>query len=246
MERRPIAQKGFQFMSFKAQVFVAAALAGAAAIVRPDIAGASVINGTLALGYQETASGTTGTGAVNSVAVPGTYLYGDSFSSPTPSISGYPSYGFYDDFLFSIGGATVDSITSTINIKNLSYINNLQVRLYNESGNPTLPVLGKPNGTVIDSWSVPINWDDQKQTVDVLPPTTLGAGTYVLEIRGDATGKAGGSYAGLLNLEPVPLPGGLPLLLSGLGFLGAMVQLRKLLPGLPAHVFAQHARIGLS
>jgi PEP-CTERM motif len=54
----------------------------------------------------------------------------------------------------------------------------------------------------------------------VLNPTTLAAGTYVLEIRGDVTGSSGGTYSGELNLNPVPLPAALPLLLSGLGLLG--------------------------
>jgi hypothetical protein len=62
--------------------------------------------------------------------------------------------------------------------------------------------------------------------VDVLPQTTLAAGTYVLEIRGNVTGTSGGGYGGVLNLTPVPLPAALPLLLSGLGLIGAAARRR--------------------
>jgi hypothetical protein len=60
----------------------------------------------------------------------------------------------------------------------------------------------------------------------VLNPTTLAAGTYVLEIRGDVTGSDGGTYSGSLNLNPVPLPAALPLLLSGFGLLGGTLRKR--------------------
>ena len=49
----------------------------------------------------------------------------------------------------------------------------------------------------------------------------LASGTYVLEVRGDVTGTGGGSYAGLIDLQPVPLPAALPLILSGLGLSAA-------------------------
>ena len=59
--------------------------------------------------------------------------------------------------------------------------------------------------------------------VDTLS-ATLAAGTYVLEVRGMATGTSGGSYSGTLNVAPVPLPATLPLLLSGLGLLGGLLR----------------------
>jgi hypothetical protein len=60
----------------------------------------------------------------------------------------------------------------------------------------------------------------------VLPETLLAPGSYVLEIRGNVTGSAGGSYSGVLNLAPapVPLPAALPLLLSGIGLFGVIRQ----------------------
>jgi hypothetical protein len=183
------------------------------------------------LGYQETASGTTGPGTVNPMSVPGSSFYGDTFGSPTTTISGSPSpgYGFYDDFLFTIGaGATADSITSTINLGSLLDISDLQVRLYNTAGNPTLPVLGVPSGGAISAWSTQITYaPGETGTVSVLN-TTVAPGTYVLEVRGNVTGLSGGSYSGSLNLTPVPLPAALPLLLSGFGLLGGLLRSKRL------------------
>ncbi len=60
----------------------------------------------------------------------------------------------------------------------------------------------------------------------VLSPTTLSAGTYVLEVRGNVTGTAGGGYSGVIDLQPVPVPAALPLMLSGLGLLGGLLRKR--------------------
>jgi hypothetical protein len=178
-------------------------------------------NATMVLGWQQTASGTTGSGSVNAFPLPGSNFYGDTFSAATTTISGSPApgWGFYDDFLFTISGpATTDSITSTIDLGTLS-ISNLEVRLYDTNGNPTLPVLGNPTGGAISGWSNPISGGSGSYSV---LNTTLGPGTYVLEVRGDVTGLNGGSYSGTLNATPVPLPAALPLLLSALGGLGFM------------------------
>ena len=60
--------------------------------------------------------------------------------------------------------------------------------------------------------------------------TMLNAGSYVLEVRGNVTGSAGGSYSGSLNLVPTPVPAALPLLLSGLGIFGGAVRSRSSQP----------------
>ena len=203
---------------------VAAVVAGVAFLAPARQADAAMIS------YSTTASGTTGSGAVNNLAVPGSYGYFNLFTAPTTAIPGTPSpgFGFYDDVVFSISGATANSITSTINLGSLIGISDLQVRLYSASLNPTLPVFGKPVGGAIDAWSTPISVvPGLSGTIDVLPETVLGAGAYVLEIRGNVTGLAGGGYAGVLNLAPVPLPAAFPLLLSGLGILGVARRRRQ-------------------
>jgi hypothetical protein len=159
---------------------------------------------------------------VNTLNVPGSDFYGHTFTSPTGIIagSGSPGFGFYDDFLFSIGGAAANALTSTINLSDISAITNLQVRLFDYSLNTLLPVLGTPNGTVVDGWSTPVVYaPGVTGLISILPETILAPGTYVLEVRGTVLGSAGGSYSGVLNLAPVPLPAALPMLLAGLGLL---------------------------
>lgn len=182
--------------------------------------------GTIGLSFQTTSVGTQSSGStVGGVAITGaativpsgasaSYIYGDTFTSPTPLITG-SSYGFFDDYAFTVSTSTADSVTTTINLGNLQQISNLSVGLFSTSaynlfaagGAPSLtPIPGEVNATTSGSTAT-------------LSVADLSAGTYVLEIRGQATGVNGGSYAGVLNVAPVPLPATLPLLGLGLGLL---------------------------
>lgn len=192
---------------------------------------------TITYNYSEVSTGTSGPGGSSTLPIPGSYTYGNTFTGgadggtviPGSASTAYPGgFGFYDDYVFTIGAAGADAITSTIDYANILQVSGLQVRLYSAASNPTLPVLGTPSGTtLIDAWSTPVSSGTTTGTVSVLPQTTLAAGTYVLEVRGTVTGSAGGSYAGVLNLTPVPLPAALPLLLSGLGGLGFWARRRR-------------------
>jgi len=124
---------------------------------------------------------------------------------------------FYDEFLFSIQTNTVDSITSTINLGSLLGINNLQTRLY--SG--TVTTNGQPSG-LLQAWStaIPLSGPGYNGTIAVISPITLSAGSYVLQVRGDVVGTAGGSYAGVLNISPVPEIAEWAMLITGFGLLG--------------------------
>ena len=174
----------------------------------------------LNLSYDTTYNGssvvTTGPGTINTPAVPGSFYYGNTFTSSTLSIPS-TSYGFYDDYVFTISGSSANAISTTIDLGSLLQITGLQQRLYNASGN-TVPTLGAPFGGAISAWTSPIGMIG---SVAVLPTTVLAPGTYVLEIRGNVTGSAGGSYAGTMNLATVPVPAAAWLLGSGLlGFVG--------------------------
>src|SRR5689334_17133028 len=185
--------------------------------------------------FVNTTSPDLGNGVIDLLPVPGSFTYGHTFNAPTTTITGSvnannPSgSGFYDDFVFQITGASTNAITSTIDFAGILQINNLQVRLYNAAGN-SFPVLGAPAGcpgvgcTLIDAWSTPVNYGPTTGTVSVLPSTTLSAGTYVLEVRGNVVGAAGGSYSGVLNIAAVPVPGAVWLFGSALA---GLVSVRR-------------------
>ncbi|MHB8814752.1 MAG: FxDxF family PEP-CTERM protein [Steroidobacteraceae bacterium] len=157
-------------------------------------------------------------------SVPGQYNYVDSFSNPTASgkIAGSDIYGgatygslgsagFIDDYFFQISPASADAVSATIGNGTFA-VSNLFARLYTLSSNPDGLVLTQPAGTVYYGSIT----DNGPATLVQINPVTLAAGSYVLEISGTASGPAGGSYTGTLNLSPVPLPPSFALLLTGL------------------------------
>jgi hypothetical protein len=178
------------------------------------------LSSTLVLSHSTTSSGTIGPGTINVPANPSSSNYGNSFGGPTTPFVGV--YGFFDDYIFTIPGATANSISTTIDLGSLLQITNFQERLYDYGTNPGITT-GAPIGGAIDAWVTPIGIG----TVAVLPTTVLVPGTYVLQMRGTVTGLGGGSYAGTLNLVPVPLPAALPMMLAGLGLLGGVARRRR-------------------
>jgi hypothetical protein len=149
-------------------------------------------------------------------SAPVSLTYGGTYTAPQNQ--------FYDEFLFSIQTNTVDSITSTINLGSLFGIDNLQTRLYTG----TVTTTGTPDG-LLQGWStaITISGTGYSGTMAVISPITLNAGNYVLEVRGDVVGTAGGSYAGVLNIAPIPEPGEWALMLIGLGMIGFVATRRK-------------------
>jgi len=195
-------------------------------LVHTAIASASTVTNA-ALSYEETATGRTGTGqGTLFTSLPAQAIYGSQFGASAGDLAGAPGFSFYDDYVFTVAAATIDSVTSEIDLGSLS-LDNLQERLYS-LGNNTLPVLGSPTGFQTD-WTTPISFQagPNEGMTTVLSETALAAGTYVLEVRGEVTGTAGGGYSGTLNLQPVPLPAALPMLLSGLGLLGGIARRRS-------------------
>lgn len=195
--------------------------------------GAPAFAAPLDLGYSLTYSGSAsvlaGSGTINAVGTTSSNTYAHTFTQPTLTIPGTvgistlvpAGFGFYDDFLFTVPDASANSIASTIGLSNILGINDLQVRLYSANQSTPLPVLGTPNGTVIEGWTTLIA---PGSSISIISPSNLSAGTYVLEIRGNVVGSAGGSYSGVLNVSSVPVPGALWLFGSAVG---AMVTMRR-------------------
>lgn len=183
--------------------------------------------------YTATSTGTTGSGANTVLSVPGSHTFGNSLpslSSAVYSSGSGQSFEFYDDYVFTIGGASANVLTSSINLGSFLGLDNFQVRLYELDGNTPLPRFGTPaGGTLIQAWSTPLNYSPgMTGLLSVISEHTLDAGSYVLEVRGNVSGLAGGSYSGVMNLAPVPLPAAVWLLLSGLSGLFAFARRRAL------------------
>jgi hypothetical protein len=179
------------------------------------------------LSYEETASGITGNGTGTDYSqLPVSDRFGNTFNSAATATLGAPAdpgFSFYDDYIFTVANSTVDAVSFLLNEGTTFAIDDLQMRLYSVVGNSALPVLGDSPAGLLAGWSNAISTDSAQSN---LATTMLSAGTYVLEVRGDVTGSAGGSYGGIIDLQPVPLPAALPLLLSGIGLLGGFARKR--------------------
>ena len=204
----------------KTAAFTSLAIVAGLSLLQAPTAGAATLS------YEETVSGITGSGTITDYShLPVSDFFGNNLGPSTGTLAAPadPGFSFYDDYVFTVANSTVDAASFVLNEGNTLAIGDLQMRLYSFEGNNTLPVLGDSPAGLMAGWSNPISTDG---TASNLTTTNLSAGTYVLEVRGDVTGAAGGSYAGLIDLRPVPLPAALPLMLSGIGLLGGLVRKR--------------------
>jgi hypothetical protein len=174
---------------------------------------------------------TTGSLAVNVLSVPSATTFGDTLPGGLSNLLAPPAsaanYNFYDHYLLSVPENTAAAVATSFSFGSLFNINLLQIRLY--SGNT--PTLGTPAG-LMQGWSSPISAGAFSGTVTSLPETVLGAGSYVLEVRGLVTGSAGGLYSGQFTVAPAPVPAPVPvpaalwLMGSALGLVGAASRSR--------------------
>jgi hypothetical protein len=203
------------------------ALAAATPVLATTVAVAN--GGSLFLTETTTSAGSSAFGTISAPTNPGNFTYSDSWTAAqTTPVTGTSS-GFFDDFVFTISPGQVDLLTSSISLGNFLGISGMKVELYDYAANGSVtPLETTPlPGTGYDPWSSTVAFPGGTSTVSVLQPVTLHAGTYVIEVKGTASGSSGGNYTGSLNLTPVPVPATAWLMLSGIGGLGIMSRRRK-------------------
>jgi hypothetical protein len=214
------------------------ALSGAAAFAAllPCVAGAATVtldgSGGLTYSYQYVApnSTTPAVGDNYDLAVPGEYTFTDTFTtpqSPTQNLgtSSVGAYDFQDSYQFTVGtSASGDTLLASLGLGTLYNIANLQFRLYEVASATTQPIVGG-----IPAGSTPVTaWMGLAPGDNSITASFIGiqSGTYMLDVAGIASGTSGGSYIGSVDLQPVPLPAAIWLMLSGLGGLGALARKR--------------------
>lgn len=179
-----------------------------------------------------------GSGAATSITPTVSYSLGNAFNStpltdfPGSIAAGSGTWNFYDDYVFTVTGSNIQgAVVSFLNSASAPPvgIGDLQARIFSTTTPYDASVaasnLGNPPSTgsvVEDVWASP---SSTGLYVVNLTNTQLAPGTYDLQIRGEVA-SGGGSYGGSVSFTPVPLPGGLMLLVSGLGLFGAAATRR--------------------
>jgi len=168
----------------------------------------------------------------------GIYTFGQTFTNPNGSyVSGTlangNNYGFITSYVVDVPTSTAGAYLFSLNLNATSGLDNLTARLYeysvNGAQNLTLGVTGAVTTGLLDSWSATQNGYVASTT---LTPVSIPAGEYVLEVAGLEAGTTSGTYSGQLSIQPVPLPPGLPLLLTGCIGLVGFARRRHGLPSL--------------
>jgi hypothetical protein len=156
---------------------------------------------------------------LNIGALPTSAVYGNSFTMASSEL-------FYDAYYFSIPDGFANAVTTTVNVGSFLGISGLQARLYSGHSN----TIGTVGGSIISPWATMVNPIPgvSVETVVLSPTNPLLAGNYTLQVRGTVTGSGGGSYAGTLNLTPIPEAETYAMLLAGLGLMGVVSRRRKI------------------
>jgi hypothetical protein len=149
-------------------------------------------------------------------AAPDVISYGNSFTGPQNQ--------FTDWFGFSVLDASYNGISASISFAQVFGIDQLTTQLYSGSITGDHVNVGS---FIAAGNSRQTTYGNATQTISVIDPTYV-AGDYLLKISGLTTGEFGGSYAGIANLAPVPLPPTLPLMAAGLGILALIKRKRDI------------------
>jgi hypothetical protein len=230
----------------KGVVAPVALLAFALAAPRADADFVAPTSNTLSNTNQTVATGvgtSTSTSATNDylLAVPGSYVVTDTFSSPNPNVLGTSSignYSFQDSYVFQVGAAASgDTLIASLDLpnptgaSNIFALDNVQFRLYQITAGSTQPVVGAISAGTAPVVSVLTGWmgisGTDTSSISAYFTGLTSSGTYVLDVAGTTSGTSGGTYVGQLQLAAVPLPAAAWLMLSGLGAIGAFARRRR-------------------
>lgn len=141
------------------------------------------------------------------VVVDGTAHFGATFAS------GNMGNTFSDQYTFSMTGENfVDTLVASIAHSALVGLTITGYDLY-DSSNALVGTGTMSNTGLVDLWTI--------------NTAGLAAGDYYVQVSGGLISETGASYAGVLNITPVPEPGTYAMLLAGLGLVGVAARRSK-------------------
>lgn len=160
-------------------------------------------------------------------AVPDPYSinFGQTYIFPNAPT---PADRFVDDYGFIIGGSSFSSISATFDLGTTLAIGGLSMRLLSGdpfAGTPLPHTLTSAEAANRNSQTIVTSTGTAQ--VQWIAPYALSPGHYTLEVSGLVNGSFGGSYAGVINVAPVPDAPGSTMALAGLALLGLAAVRRR-------------------
>jgi len=170
---------------------------------------------------------------LGTLTVPFTTAFGNSFGDPT----GFPvvqppngpwaglNFNFADAYTFSYEPtSSFNSFVATIDLGAVLGIANFQAAVFPGTALAAGTHIGS-SGTTSGAL-VGLGWTGTGPTITLSDPALPG-GQYTLEVRGLVTGGSGGSYAGVINISPVPEASTYSMMLVGLAIVGIAMRRRQ-------------------